>query len=287
MTPFRISDIRYVLGENPIHIEDERTVVKTGISTVYRTDTDAYSLAFRAALNVTNDVDVLIYVTQSPTWLLGSHACRLQHDLGMKTSVLAFDIGQGCSGFVQALTVMASLLTPGQRGMIVTADNYPAKDLTPDTACLFSAGAAATIIDTNNPTHRIVAQEHYTDGSGANHLTQRVGQPLYMSGRDVYLFTKNIVAPQIHRVAGDGERIDLALLHQASKPVLDGLALALNPIPIPVDLTHGNTVSSTIPILIKNHVPNLWLDSPRASRWYLMSGFGVGLSASTILMEPV
>lgn len=278
MIPFRISDIGYVLGENPVRIEDERVAAKTGISTVYETAGDAYSLAFRAALNVTNEVDVLIYVTQSPTWLLGSHACRLQHDLGMKTSVLAFDMGQGCSGFVQALTVMASLLSEGQRGMIVTADNYPAKDLTPDTACLFSAGAAATIIDTNNPTHRIVAQEHYTDGSGANHLVQRIGQPLYMSGRDVYLFTKNIVAPMIERAG----KADIVLAHQASKPVLDVMRNECDAGTLfPTDLSHGNTVSSTIPILMKDK------SYPDKGNRTLLAGFGVGLSASTILLEPV
>lgn len=278
MIPFRIADIRYVLGENPVHIEDQRIVDKTGVATVYETAGDAYSLAFRAALNVTKDVDVLIYVTQSPTWLLGSHACRLQHDLGMKTSVLAFDIGQGCSGFVQALTVMASLLTEGQRGMIVTADNYPAKNLTPDTACLFSAGAAATIIATIEPTHQIVAQEHYTDGSGANHLTQRIGQPLYMSGRDVYLFTKNTVAPMIRR-AGP---VDAVLVHQASKPVLDAMRKEVDAGTwFPTDLSHGNTVSSTIPILMKDKT------FPNKLERTLLAGFGVGLSASTMLLEPV
>ncbi|MEI7698758.1 MAG: hypothetical protein WCK86_03110 [Planctomycetia bacterium] len=48
-------------------------------------------------------IDVLVFVSQSPDYLLPSSACMLQHRLGLSDQVAAFDVGLGCSGFNYAL----------------------------------------------------------------------------------------------------------------------------------------------------------------------------------------
>jgi 3-oxoacyl-[acyl-carrier-protein] synthase-3 len=58
-------------------------------------------------------IGALIFVTQSPDHLLPTTACLLQERLGLPKSCIAFDINQGCSGFVYGLGVSASLIQSG------------------------------------------------------------------------------------------------------------------------------------------------------------------------------
>jgi 3-oxoacyl-[acyl-carrier-protein] synthase-3 len=76
------------------------------------------------------------------------------------------------------------------------------------------------------------------------------------------------------------EQIDLVLLHQGSRYIVDTLAKRLgaeDKVPFYAS-EYGNTVSSSIPMLIAEHVP------PTAKR-LLLSGFGVGLAWATCLLE--
>ena len=72
------------------------------------------------------------------------------------------------------------------------------------------------------------------------------------------------------------------LLHQASKLVVDSLKSVLpKDISIPTNFeTVGNTVSSSIPILLAAN-----LDVLNRSGSLLLAGFGVGLSSSVVAIE--
>ncbi len=84
---------RHVLAENET---PEALSIKTG----------------RACINKSKNknVDGIIYVTQSPSLPLPTRACFLQDKLGINKNSFAFDINQGCSGFVYALSVATSLI---------------------------------------------------------------------------------------------------------------------------------------------------------------------------------
>ena len=49
------------------------------------------------------NIDVLIYVTQSPEYHLPTNACIIQNKLGLNKNIISFDINQGCSGFIYGL----------------------------------------------------------------------------------------------------------------------------------------------------------------------------------------
>ena len=80
---------------------------------IYRLDQAASDLAFEAAVKVLSagpdiaEIDALIFVSQSPDYHLPTTACILQDRLGLSQRCLAFDINQGCSGFVIGLGIAA------------------------------------------------------------------------------------------------------------------------------------------------------------------------------------
>jgi 3-oxoacyl-[acyl-carrier-protein] synthase-3 len=103
-----------------------------------------------------------------------------------------------------------------------------------------------------------------------------------MDGPGLVKFTLDVVPPMIHQVlAASGwsrEEVDYYLMHQATALMLEHVRaqLDLDPEKMPLDLEEsGNTVCSTIPILVHNLRRAGRL--PPGARTLLV-GFGVGLS---------
>lgn len=299
---FAIEDIQFVLGEHALVIRDEfpefaKVIEKTGIEIVHETNSTAINLAYLALEKLLvshptlrKEVSCLLYVSQSPDSYLPSGACTLQNLSDLPTSILAFDISQGCSGFVQALTVAAKLINRFENIVIVCADTYRSKLDKSDrsTSTVFSDGASATWIS-NRPKLEILAESHSTDGSGGKYLYQKISKDrenshLVMSGADVLLFTRRVVPREIDNVLSisglSASKISYCFLHQASKLVLDSLAVRFNDIKcIPSNISQiGNTVSSSIPILMSDFLNDI-NDSVS-----IVSGFGVGLSTATAVL---
>ena len=81
---------------------------------------------------------------------------------------------------------------------------------------------------------------------------------------------------------GDYTSIDKWYLHQGSKFIIENLAkrlgLPMDKVPVEVHKC-GNTVSSSIPLLIEGGLENLM------DKRIILSGFGVGLSWGTMLLK--
>jgi len=300
---FDIIDISYALGERSIDVATDlpdfaAAIDKTGIRTVHETDGSSLDLAEQAARKLLersavqhSTIACTIVVTQSAPNVLPSTACLLQDRLGLSSTSLAFDINQGCSGFVQGLILANSLLGTFPLILLICVDTYRKKLRKDDrsTMTVFSDGASATLIRRGN-SNRIVAQSHYTDGSGSKFLIQPITDglqidQLYMGGADVFLWTKRVVTKQIKDTIDQcsirGIQVEALFAHQASKLVLDSLRSKLPPeISMPTNFEHvGNTTSSSIPILISE---NRSLFAEKAT---MLAGFGVGLSSSCVVIE--
>ena len=303
MSPFDIVEIQSCLGSketSPALLfddDDGRISEKTGINKIHRSESSAYDLAVRAATkldclaSIRTHVKYLIYVTQSPSYYLPNHASRLQNELGVSQSAMCFDINQGCSGFVQALVVMRSLLGSSEDlGLIVCADTY-SKHLALDdrsTQVLFSDGATASVIQ-GGGRWDVLAVNHLTDGAGADMLSKNIDidAKLHMDGAAVFQWTRRELGKQIKGLLADNEfdldEIDRFYLHQASRLVitniLKSLAVDQERVPTSLHIT-GNLVSSSIPFLIEQDLAGF-----NASKHLIMSGFGVGLSSSSCLLR--
>jgi 3-oxoacyl-[acyl-carrier-protein] synthase-3 len=112
---------------------------------------------------------------------------------------------------------------------------------------------------------------------------------IHMNGFAVWQFISKKVSEQIIEILVRNNLsvndIDLFVFHQASKLTLDSLVKILNikKEKVVVNLKDiGNTVSSSIPIALKDAKDNGKL---KRGDLILLSGFGVGLSWGSIIMK--
>lgn len=248
-------------------------------------------------------IDTLIFVTQSPDFILPSSACILQHRLSLRNSVAAFDVGLGCSGFNYALWLGRALIRSQQakKILLICAETYSRycdpHDIT--TVTLFGDGAAAAILQADEADTLATIGESVlgTDGSGAEDLIVREGgarsracpsppgahQPfLHMDGPGVFRFALDRVRTacdelltNVHLAWAD---IDVVLCHQANRFMLQALQrqFGLDDSRMPIDVHDiGNLSTASLPVHIAR-----WLESPRerAIKHSLAVGFGVGFS---------
>jgi 3-oxoacyl-[acyl-carrier-protein] synthase-3 len=234
------------------------------------------------------DVDCLVVCSQNPDGCGLPHTSAIVHGkLQCRDEVAAFDISLGCSGFVYSLCVQSALMEAHglQCGVLFTADPY-SKIVAPEdknTSLLFGDAATATLL-TRQPRWAVERAAFATRGSEGDALVNQEGR-LSMNGRAVFNFSMTSVPPQINRLVADSGRtwddIDLVLLHQGSKYIVDVMTrrLQVDPARVPSNLAElGNTISSSIPLLLQEHMADAGVNT------IVISGFGVGLSwASAIL----
>jgi len=242
-------------------------------------------------------IDGVVYVTQTPDSLIPTTACLLHARLGLPGHAFAFDVNQGCSGFVYGLSLATSLLT-GQgltRCLVVCAETYSKHIAVTDRTCrpIFSDGAAAVLVEREGP-GRIGPFVFVTDGTGASSLTLRPaeagGAPqLYMDGPGVLLFTMSRVPRAVKDLlekAGVAlDDVDLFVFHQASRVVLDNIKRTLKVDEAKLFRNYqemGNTVSATIPIALRQAEEAGRLGPGRT---VMLVGFGVGLSLAACLVR--
>ena len=308
----KIISSHYELGQKKESLEDlckinphwdyERLLLKTGIKNRYvlganqSPETLSIEVGKTCINKISNkEVNGIIYVSQSPSKPLPTRACLLQDKLGLGKNSLAFDINQGCSGFVYALSVATSLIKNdcASRIIILCADYYskyiPVNDRT--SRPIFSDAAAAVIIEKSKE-NKIEPFIFKTAGDGGEFLTvkEKNGRNnLYMDGPAVLKFSLSLVPEATKELLEKAnytmEDIDKFIYHQASAVVLNKLQKKLN-IPDYKWFNKienlGNTVSATIPIAI-----NL-LQSKKEFSYkhkYLMMGFGVGLSVAGCIIS--
>ncbi|HEU5239844.1 MAG TPA: hypothetical protein VFU37_22115, partial [Pyrinomonadaceae bacterium] len=162
-----IAAVRSFLPENKLTNEDlakqfgdwhaGQILSKTGVAVrgVARDDECASDLGvaaarrlFEAGICAPDEIDFLIFCTQTPDYFAPTTACLMQDRLGLRTSCGAIDFNQGCSGYVYGLALAKSLVEAGtaQTVLLVTADTYM-KFINPrdrSLLTLFGDGAAAT-----------------------------------------------------------------------------------------------------------------------------------------------
>ena len=305
----KIISSHYELGQKKESLKDlcdlnkswdyERLLLKTGIKYrhILENNETPESLSIKAGKkciekSLNKDIDGIIYVTQSPSLPLPTRACYLQDKLGINKNSLAFDINQGCSGFVYALSVATALIKNenASRVLIICADHYSKYISKEDRTSrpIFSDAAAAIIVETSKK-NKIGPFIFKTSGDGGGFLNVNKKNKLYMDGPAVLKFSLNLVPEATYELLNKAnykiDDIDTFIFHQASAVVLNKLKKKLNI----EDMKWfnkieniGNTVSATIPIAINIlQNDNKFLDNKR----YLLMGFGVGLSVAGCILS--
>jgi len=263
-----------------------------------------------------NEIDYLILCTQSPDYFLPATACVVQNRLGIPTSAGAIDINQGCSGFVYGLSMAKGLIATGDFNniLLITAETYSKyiHPLDKGNRTIFGDAAAAVLITSSPHGGRIGRFILGSDGNGANNLIVKRGGArfpksadltyneaendhspnenfLYMNGSEIFNFTidavPKLVANTLERNNLTDNDIDLYIFHQANRFMLQYLRKKLK---IEDDRFYifmencGNTVSSTIPIALKNAQIE---KKVQPGSKVLLAGFGVGYSWGGTVIE--
>lgn len=237
-----------------------------------------------------SDIDVLIFVTQSPDLSRPSTALIIQDRLGISEKCMVYDINQGCSGYIVGLTTLGSILqiTKGKGLLLVGESNAVAGEDIDRGALLDGDAASATAVEyshTANPMTFI----NYSDGSRADYLYKPFNKPALMDGNAVLLFGLSDVAEAVKKFMKENELvdddIDFYVFHQAQKLIVDGIAQEVG---IPSEKLfmscrlYGNTSSASVPLTICAEKEEKKLTGAKK---LLLCGYGIGLAWGIILLD--
>lgn len=260
------------------------------------------------------EIDALIFVSQTPDYILPCTACILQDKLGLSKECYAADVGLGCSGWVYGLSYVASLLACGsmRKALLIVGDakgRSRSGNIIRDP--LFGSAGTATALEFKDGAKGI--QCHFgTDGSGFDAIitpdggsrspvtseTLKIeyidGKPRHrmstrMNGMDVFSFGITTAPKSVKKLAEhygfDYLSCDYFLFHQANMKMNNMISkkLKLPAEKVPSCMYHfGNTSSASIPLTI---VTELKDKVSQKKTKYLCCGFGVGLSWGTVFFE--
>ena len=133
-----------------------------------------------------DDIDVMIFVTQSPDLSRPSSAFLIQERLGIGRNCMVYDINQGCAGYIVGLTTICSILqvTKGKGLLLVGESNAVAGEEIDRNALLEGDAAAATALQYKE-TVSSMKFVNYSDGSRADYLYKTLNNFAFMDGNAV------------------------------------------------------------------------------------------------------
>ena len=295
--------------EKMVDTSDEWITERTGIKQRHVADENTSSAtlgagAVRSACERIDldpaELDAIVVATSTADTLFPSTACWVQNELGIR-GMPAFDVAAGCTGFLYALEVAASLLVAGTaKRMAVVGCEVMSKvvDWTDRTTCvLFGDGAGAMIIERCEEERGLLASNWGADGGLAPILYQPAGgtrQPVTAQTVEEGLHTVKMQGGSVFRhavramteagksaLADAGltaEDIDLFIPHQANTRIMEACRTRLG---FPTEKMfsiidrYGNMSAATLPVAI--HEANIAGRMPEGSQLAL-AAFGTGLT---------
>ena len=286
-------------------------------------DTCASDLCFAAAEKLLTDMDIdrteidlLVFVSQTPDYKMPATSIILQHRLNLSKSAIAFDINMGCSGFIYGLSTVYSYMQQHgfRKALLLDGETrsrvYSPKDR--NTAFLFGDAGVAALIEKDEKYEESIFSLN-SDGSRSDlimihaggyrnpssietlkekvideHGNIRSDEQAYMNGPDVFNFLIREVPKDVKNTLEyaetDKESIDYFVFHQANDYINSYLAkkLKLDKDKIPMSIEKfGNTSSVSIPLTIATELQ----DKLDEKKKVLLCGFGVGLSWATAILN--
>lgn len=261
-----------------------------------------------------DEINLLIFVSQSPDYFLPATAIILQDKLGLSKHTMAFDINLGCSGYVYGISVISSLMENPliKKALLLVGDkstislNQRDKTAYP----LFGDAGSATAFERKE--NRIFYNLQ-SDGGGKDAiiipgggtrnryfegiLKDEEAEPgvfrnqcnLHLDGMEVFNFALREVKSNIdalYSFAGKTpDQTDYFIFHQANKLINETIRkkMKIDSIKVPYSIDKfGNTSSASIPLTLVSELKKE-LESKKLN--LLFSGFGVGFSWGSVLVN--
>lgn len=265
-----------------------------------------------------SDVDLLVFLSQTPDYRMPATSILLQDRLGLPMTTMAFDIQLGCSGFINALSIVYAMMQNQgfHKALLLDGETrskvYSRKDRRE--AFIFGDAGVAALIERDEK----FGESHFSlnsDGSrgdlimikggGYRNMSSvetlmekvvdeygniRTDENGYMNGADVFNFVIVEVPKDIKRlmtVSGeDIQQMDYYVFHQANAFINNHIAkkLKLNQERIPSTIQkYGNTSSVSVPLTIVSELKNKMAGKKKL----MLSAFGVGMAWATAIVPFV
>lgn len=308
--------------------EEVRKVVdKVGVAERRFVDekTCASDLCFAAAEKLIADnnvdkseIDLLVFLSQTPDYRMPATSILLQNRLGLPMSTMAFDIQLGCSGFINALSIVYAMMQNHgfRKALLLDGETrskvYSRKDRRE--AFIFGDAGVAALVERdekfgdsyfslNSDGSRgeliMIPGGGYRNMSSVETLKEKVVDEYgnirtdengYMNGADVFNFVIVEVPRDIKRlVAASGEdiqKLDYYVFHQANAFINNHIAkkMKLDSGRIPWTIQkYGNTSSVSVPLTIVSELK----DKMEGKKKLMLSAFGVGMAWATAIVPFV
>ncbi|MFH6955650.1 beta-ketoacyl-ACP synthase 3 [Pseudoalteromonas sp. XMcav1-K] len=263
------------------------------------------------------EVDGVIFVTQTPDHFQPSNAAIAHGKLNLDKNVAAFDVSLGCSGYVYGMW-MAHMMIASQtcKKVLLLAGDTLSKCVNKrdrSTAPLFGDAGTATLVEVSAENTQSYFSLH-TDGKGAKHIMQPAGcfrvpkseetaienvdeegnyrsdNDIAMNGGEVFNFSIKTEPPAITEILEFSgttiDDIDFVVFHQANKYIIGNIAkrlkLSLDKVPCDTVSKYGNQSSASIPCTINDALSD---KVENQKQRIILSGFGVGLSWASALLD--
>ncbi len=263
------------------------------------------------------EIDALLFVSQSPDYFMPPTSNLLHGKFGMRQDCLCMDINQGCAGFELGLIQACLLLDqPAIKKVVLLNADVLSPKVSPrdrNSKPLIGDAAAITVIEECKEDNPIYANIKM-DGTGALVLNIPAGgfrmpsspetavmeedaagnfrskDNLVMQGDEVFNFVQREIPPMIEHLyeqsGGDRNDVDWYMFHQPNKFMLhklaDKLGVPHEKMPANIVENFGNASGVTVPTCISY---NLGETLCNETKQLCMAGFGVGLTWSSIMME--
>lgn len=305
--------------------EAQRFSKSAGIVERRRSDehTAASDLCYHAAEKLISQlgwekdsIDALIFVSQTPDYILPATSCLLQDRLGLSIDTYTIDISLGCPGWIYGFSTMAQMLAHGgmKRGLLLAGETtfrlnsefdktaYPLiGDAGTATAMEFDVNAKTTYfhLQTDGGGYKAIFTP---DGGYRNPISEKsliyetLGEGVKMNrlhnrlnGMDVFAFGI-LRAPQsvntlLEYASIQREDVDYYLFHQANLYMNEKIRkkLKLSEGQVPYSLKNfGNTSCATIPLTMTTQLRE---QLQHQAAKLVACAFGVGLSWGTVYFE--
>ncbi len=306
--------------------EAERVIAQTGIHqkhTVEDGNMLASDMCLVACEKLINElgwnkdtIDILGFVSLSADYLEPPTACILQDRLGLSENCMTVDINQGCSGWVNGLATLSSLVMTGsvKRALLLNGDTSSLLNSPYDKEArpLFGDAGVATALEydesasemkfnfgTKGKDFEAILRKYgglrypITAGSLefkqiAEHIVRR-DVDCTMDGMSVFSFGMSTAPKSINLLCDtyniDKDSIDYFLMHQANQYMNEKIRKKLK---IPKEKTpyclseYGNTSSASIPLTIVTQCREQF---ESRNLKILATAFGVGLAWGSVYFE--
>ena len=265
-----------------------------------------------------NEIDLVVFLSQTPDYRMPATSILLQDRLKLPITTMAFDVSLGCSGFINALSIVYALMENKgfRKALLLDGETrskvYSRKDRRE--AFIFGDAGIAALVERNEKFGEsyfslnsdgsrgeliMIPGGGYRNMSSAETLRDKVvdeygnirnDEQGHMEGADVFNFVIVEIPKDIKGlfayVGMNIEEADYYVFHQANAFINNFIAkkMKLNYDKIPWTIQkYGNTSSVSVPLTIISELK----DKMQGRKNLMLNAFGVGMAWATAIVPFV